>query len=171
MKLGFPVSALADYASRFPDGPDPFPVAPKIHLTKEEFLAACRWKTPRSAPLCRKNSEELVADVTRVAFSRVTGEELRIRVCTLLEGVSFPTASVLLHFFHPDPYPILDVRALWSVGVKKPVAHTFALWSQYTSFCRAIAAEAGVSMRVLDKALWQFSAEKQRGLARKSRTR
>jgi hypothetical protein len=31
----------------------------------------------------------------------------------------------------------------------------------YTEFLRGVAAKAGVSMRTLDKALWQYSKEKQ----------
>jgi hypothetical protein len=32
-------------------------------------------------------------------------------------------------------------------------------WLAYLDACRAIAREAGVTMRVLDKALWQYSSE------------
>ena len=89
-------------------------------------------------------------------------ERLRIGVLTLLQGVEMPTASVLLHLGHRDPYPILDVRAIWSLGVdKQPSYYSFESWWAYTEKCRALADEAGVSMRVLDRALWQFSSEMQ----------
>ena len=89
-------------------------------------------------------------------------ERLRIGVLTLLEGVELPTASVLLHLAHPDPYPILDVRAIWSLGIdKQPSYYPFEFWMAYTEACRALAREAGVSMRTLDRALWQYSSEMQ----------
>jgi hypothetical protein len=75
-----------------------------------------------------------------------------------LHGVSWPTASVFLHFAGRDRYPILDYRALWSLGIEKPIAYTFDFWWHYTLFCRKLADEAYVSMRTLDRALWQFSA-------------
>lgn len=80
-----------------------------------------------------------------------------------LHGVSWPTASVVLHFWHNDPYPILDFRALWSLGFdKQPTYYTFDIWSKYTDFCRRLAKESEVSMRTADRALWQFSSENQK---------
>lgn len=99
--------------------------------------------------------------MTRVALS-TPDERLRIEILTLLSGVSWPSASVLLHFGHNDPYPILDFRALWSLGIdSRKVIYNFDLWWAYTSFHRELADEAGVSMQELDLALWQYSMENQ----------
>ena len=87
---------------------------------------------------------------------------LRIGVLTLLDGVQMPTASVLLHLAHRDPYPIIDYRALWSLGVDAPpTPYSFAFWEAYTRACRSLARAANVSMRTLDRALWQYSKERQ----------
>jgi len=86
-------------------------------------------------------------------------ERHRIGVLQLLDGVSWPTASVLLHFGSPDPYPILDFRALWSLGVKTRLAFTFPYWWDYVQACRTLAAQTGVWMRTLDRALWQYSKD------------
>ena len=81
----------------------------------------------------------------------------------MLDGVGWPTASVLLHFGHAEPYPILDYRALWSCGVPRPPSqYSFGLWWPYTRFCREITRRYGISMRTLDRALWQYSKERQR---------
>jgi hypothetical protein len=88
-------------------------------------------------------------------------ERLQIEVLTLLDGVSWPTASVILHFFHSAPYPIVDFRALWSLKNKVPKRYGFNFWQKYTSYCRGLSKRAGVSMRTLDRALWQFSKENQ----------
>jgi len=82
-------------------------------------------------------------------------------VLTLLSGVGWPMASVVLHWCHTAPYPILDFRALWSLGVAPLPSYDFPLWRAYTDHCREMAAAAGVSMRDLDRALWQFSKENQ----------
>ncbi len=37
-------------------------------------------------------------------------------VLRFLDGVEWPTASTILHFCGARPYPILDYRALWSLG-------------------------------------------------------
>lgn len=130
-------------------------------LARKEFLSLCRWKTPRSQPKCARNTEALIREATAIALS--TGhEELRVGALLVLHGVSWPTASVILHFWHNDPYPILDFRALWSLGLdKKPTYYTFDFWWKYVEFCRGLAEECNVSMRTLDRALWQYSAENQ----------
>lgn len=131
-------------------------------LTKSEFLAVARWKTPRSQPLCARNAEADVRAISAVALS-TPNERLRITVLTLLEGVGWPIASAILHWTHRDPYPILDVRALWSAGLDRvPPRFEFELWRRYTLWSRATASRCGVSMRTLDKALWQYSKDTQR---------
>jgi hypothetical protein len=131
------------------------------HLTRDEFLALCRWKTPRSRPRCMKNSEGLIREATRFALN-TPEEELRIGTLTLLDGVGWPTASVILHLCHRDRYPILDVRALDSLGCPVPGVYDFAFWRDYTLFCRQLAERWRVSMRELDRALWQYSKDRSR---------
>ena len=129
-------------------------------LNKAEFLALCEWKSPRSRHQCRENSAEFVCDVTRVAFL-TSSEILRIEILTLLHGVGWPTASTILHFCHPQPYPIIDFRALWTLKSDVPNQYTFSFWWNYTKFCRSLAAKTKLSMRKLDMALWQYSKENQ----------
>jgi hypothetical protein len=139
-------------------------VAPRArengYLTKADFLAVCAWKSPRSRPRCEANSEAFVRAVTATALS-TPSEQLRVEALTLLSGVNWPTASAILHFCHADPYPVLDVRALWSLGVEGPAHYGFAFWNEYTRCCRALARRSRVSMRALDRALWQYSKENQ----------
>lgn len=147
--------------------------------TKLEFLDICYWKSPRSKPLCTKNPDEFIRAVAATALS-TPSERLRIEVLTLLSGVGWPMASAILHWIHPDPYPILDVRALWSVGwsriddkpsfaydfddwppgVEKSLfVFDFEHWWEYTIYCRQLRSQCGVTMRDLDRALWQYAKE------------
>ena len=95
-------------------------------------------------------------------FRRAFKKIYVLLLLTCLTGVSWPTASVILHFFHPDPYPIMDFRALWSVSLKVPAQYTFEFWWEYVKFCRGIASRSRVDMRTLDRALWQYSKERQK---------
>jgi hypothetical protein len=176
--LRFDKSAIATLATQYPAADDArieCEVAPRVWssgcYSKADFLIVCKWKSPRTVRHCERNDENFIESVTRTALS-TTDERLRIEVLTLLGGVDWPTASVLLHFGTKDTYPILDFRALWSLGLTEPPVYDFAFWSSYTSFCRGLARESGVSMRALDRALWQFSKKKQhrRPTARSSRT-
>lgn len=123
---------------------------------REEFLEVCYWKTPRSSRRCELNAPDFIREVTSVALS-TENERLRIEVLTLLHGVSWPTASVLLHFAHRDRYPILDFRALEALGVDGRQNYSFELWWEYVKICRALADKAGVTMRTLDRAMWWWS--------------
>ena len=131
------------------------------YFTKGELIVVCRWKTPRSQSRVASNEAAEIEELTRFALS-TSSERARIGIMPLLHGVAWPTASVLLHFAHREPYPILDYRALWSLDTDKPpYDYTFPFWIEYVTFCRAVAKQAGRSMRTLDRALWQYSKENQ----------
>lgn len=129
-------------------------------LSLEHLMRLGRWKSVRSTSYVRRNTDEYVREITRFALS-TPSERARIEALTLLDGVGWPTASVVLHLYHGERYPILDVRALWSVGADLTRAYDFAFWRDYVQFCREQASRAGVDMRTLDRALWQCSKEKQ----------
>ena len=131
------------------------------YLTKEQLKKVAHWKTPRSSGHVEKNEPNYVKEVTSWSFSS-SGERSRIEVLTILDGVQWPTASVILHLFHKEKYPILDFRALWSVGVDAPAQYSFKFWWQYVQFCRSITERNSLDMRALDRALWQYSKENQK---------
>lgn len=139
-------------------------LAPRVrerqYLTRSEFLRLCEWKTSRTKSRCARNSAERVRAATGIAL-RTQDDQAKIGVLRLLDGVDWPTASVILHFCDPLPYPILDYRALWSLGYRQPPNYTFGFWMAYTQFTRELSRGTGHSMRVVDQALWQYSKEKQ----------
>ena len=130
------------------------------YMTKDQLRTVARWKSVRSAGRVENNSEDYVKEVTKFAFA-ANSERLRIELLTLLDGVRWPTASVLLHFFHQDPYPIIDFRALWTVSLDVPNQYSFDFWWEYAVYCRELAGKCELDMRLLDKALWQYSRENQ----------
>ncbi len=130
------------------------------YLTKGDFVALCEWNSRRPRARYRANTEDFIREVTRVSFS-TKHERLRIEVLTLLNGVSMSTASVLLHFCAPDPYPILDRNSLWSLQAAPPAKLDFDFWWQYVRVTRKLAKQQRVTMRTLDKALWQYAVENQ----------
>lgn len=125
-------------------------------LTKDQLRLICQWKAPRSAGHVEKSDASYIEEVTRFALTS-KHERARVEVLTILDGVSWPTSSVILHLFHTEQYPIVDFRALWSVGVEVPTQYTFDFWWRYVEYCRSIAMRNKVCMRTLDRALWQYS--------------
>jgi hypothetical protein len=130
------------------------------YLTVTQLHELARWKSTRRAELVKENTEAFVREITAFSFS-ATFEQSRIGSLVLLSGVQYPTASVILHFCVDDTYPILDFRAIWSLGLEKPAVYSPVYWVKYTNVCRLLASEHGLSVRELDMALWQFSKEHQ----------
>jgi hypothetical protein len=126
------------------------------YYTRDDARTVYRWKARRSEGRFAVVDERTVRETTRRAFA-AQDETERIETLTSLPGVGVPVASALLHFAFPDAYPILDVRALESLGVKRRSVYPASFWVQYVAFYRALAAEQGVSLRTLDAALWQHS--------------
>jgi hypothetical protein len=166
-RLRFPLSEVAFWAARYAYADDAGVEAigeearQRGCYTRDEFLAVMRWKSVRTHSLCERNTEAAVVKATKSALY-VHDQPSRVRALTALQGVGLPSASILLHFAHRDPYPILDDRVMWSLSVDPlPTSYSFDLWWQYARTCRALADEAGVSMRTLHRALWQYATEHQ----------
>ena len=166
-KLRFPISEVGYWSKRddYPPDTTVADMATKVRaqgfLTHAQLMDVVNWKAPRSRRHAARANPNLVVEATRIMFS-TPHEELRIGVPSLILGVGTPMASVLLHFFHADPYPIIDYRALWSLSLEQTYAYyTFGAWWSYVEACRTLSAQAGVDMRTLDRALWQFSNEHQ----------
>mgnify|MGYP001569816153 FL=1 len=159
---------IATWAARFRDAGSDDDLLDRIrplvlvrgHLIRPEFLKICAWKSVRTKPRCRKNSAHTIETLTRAAFA-ASDEALKIDLLRLLDGVEWPTASTILHFCDARPYPILDYRALWSLGYAKPPRYTMEFWLGYLEFTRGLAARVGLPIRTVDKALWQYSKERQ----------
>jgi len=167
MKLRFPEACILEWASKYTyqrDEQSLIDIDPIIKkagfLTKAQLRQVAKWKSPRSAGRIEKNNEEYIREITSMSFSAKT-ERGRIAILTLLDGIEWPSASVILHFFHKLEYPILDFRALWSVNENAPSQYSFDFWWVYVEYCRELAQRNHVNMRTLDRALWQYSKENQ----------
>jgi hypothetical protein len=164
-ELQFPAAEIAALAARFSYVDDPATLLigaaarARGHYERDEFLAVCAWKSPRSRPRVRANAEDAIRAATAIALDPVSSEQARMEALTSLEGVGVPTASTLLYFAFPADYPILDVRALHALGVKSRSVYPVTFWLGYLAACRELATAHGVSLRTLDKALWQWSKE------------
>ena len=159
-ELQFPIEEVAAYASRFGFEHEEEALAigaaarERGYYLRSEFIQICLWKTRRVSVRIQKNSDEEIAESTRLALG---GEG--IKPLLGLDGVSWGRASTLLHLALPDLYPILDHRAVHALGASWPSAVSFGFWSDFVDAFRATRERAGVSGRELDRALWQWSSE------------
>jgi hypothetical protein len=163
--LQFDPGEIPGLAARFGDTDDSAPeqagraAAARGHYARDEFLVVCAWKSPRSRPRVQANDAAAIEAHTRDALA-ASDEAVRMEALLRLNGVGVPTASCLLYFADPASYTILDVRALESLGVRGRSTYPVAFWLEYLYTCRELARLHGVSLRTLDKALWQHSKER-----------
>ena len=133
--------------------------SPPACLTKEVLIKIADWKASRTKGYVNKNDPDYVEEVTRVSFT-TKNEKLRLEVLTLLNGVDVRMASAILQFCFPDLYTVMDWRAwesLRNLGkISGKIEDTYECYKKYNDVCQEIAKQFHVSLRALDKALWQW---------------
>ena len=126
------------------------------YLNKETFVSIGRWKTKRQTKNYLKNGDNFVKEITQRALS-TKGELSRIESLMQLHGVSWAVASVILHFAFLNRYPILDFRAIWSLGLPQPKSYNFKFWQEYVAVFRNLLQATGLPARTVDRGLWMYS--------------
>jgi hypothetical protein len=131
-------------------------------FSKPEFLAMCRWKSPRAIGRCQANSAQLIREVSRRVFL-TKAEAQRLELLTSLAGVGIPTASAILTLTDPRRYGVIDIRAwqeLYRLGAVQDRAGGQGFrtehWLQYLGILRQQARALGASVRQVEYSLFAF---------------
>jgi len=140
------------------------------YLTKREFLAICRWKSPRSIRHCMKNSPARIRRQSAIALAS-RSEQVRFEALTALDGVGAPTASAILTLTDPRQYGVMDIR-VWqllfefgSVRTKPGGAgFTFSDWHLYLVTLRDHAKRLGATVRAVEYSLFLYHQRIQEGV-------
>jgi len=140
------------------------------HLTKPEFLAICRWKSPRAIRHFMKNSPDRIRRQSALALAS-RSERARFEALTALDGVGAPMASAILTLTNPRRYGVIDIRVwqllfeLGSVRMKPGgVGFTFSDWDQFLMELRYHAKQLGVSVRAVEYSLFLYHKRVKRGV-------
>jgi len=144
-------------------------VKPSKQFSRSEFLAMCRWKSPRALHHHEANSSAVLRRVSRAVF-RTRSERRRLELLTSLEGVSVPTASAILTLTDPRRYGVIDVR-VWQLLFRlrsvdrnpRGVGFRFADWAHYLMKLRHHAKRLGVSVRRVEHSLFLYHQRTQTG--------
>src|SRR5438094_9577254 len=106
-ELRFPLAEIPHWASRYSfPGEDRLAerVAPAVrargYLTRAEFLALCKWKTPRTSKRCALNSSQHIRHTTHLCFT-TADDGAKSSILPRLVGADAPTESLLLPFCAP----------------------------------------------------------------------
>lgn len=126
--------------------------------SRQDLVEVVRWKSPRALRRLDANSDEDIADITRLAFAAPA--RLRHRVLLLLGGIGRPVASAVLTVWDPSAYTVLDFRAVGALFRLRELASpqvTDIEYGTYVELCLRLAESVRVSPRDLDRALWKWS--------------
>jgi hypothetical protein len=138
---------------------------------KADLKKIVEWKSPRSVHYLEANSAEEIDAAVDPAILGPDDATKAISALMELKGVGLPVASAILTAMFPDRYTVIDFRALEALGHDQA---GIEFYRKYLEFCRLLSgalAETGklevqadhpapTELRVLDRALWQWSASK-----------
>lgn len=138
-------------------------------ISRGEFLAMCRWKSPRALRHYRRNTAGRVREASRRALA-ARSERRRMEHLLALDGVSVPVASAILTLLDPRRYGVLDIRA-WQMlyamrgVVANPAGRSFSVgqWLRYLTTLRLHARRLGASARAVEYTLFLCHRKRQRG--------
>ena len=133
-------------------------------FTVADLASVVEWKF-RDDPEKKARSLALVARNDEANVNRLSSQALNIPGCedsyrmnciTLLEGVSPVLASVILTFFDPKQYCILDTYT-WKalLGNPPPNMQTTQNYLKLLEVIRKTAAKQKLDVRIIDKALFK----------------
>ena len=137
-------------------------------LTVADLSQVVEWKfkdepekKTRVLELVSRNNEDTVKRLSSQALSIPSCEDAyRMSCLTLLEGISPVLASVILTFFDPKQYCILD-PATWKALLGNPPPNLLATpnYLKLLAVIRKTAAKQNLDVRVIDKAFYKKSID------------
>lgn len=159
-QLRFPTTEIDLWAAKYPDEDDTEAFDAGAKIRRGDFGAAnleriIRWKSHRRLDLIYKNSPEEIADALRLSID-ARQPRSAFSVLMGLRGVETPMASAILTAIDQNKYTVIDIRALEALGSKAMIDLNFYL-DHYFPECLRLSAQAGVSLRQFDRALWSWS--------------
>jgi hypothetical protein len=124
----------------------------------EDFRLIFEWKTRgRGRSRLDENSNGEIVDALSLALKANTPRS-SIAVLRGLHGVDVPVASAIMAMMQPNVHTVIDFRALESPGYDGAY-NQIAFYLCYRSYCVELSRRWGLSLRELDRALWQWSSE------------
>jgi hypothetical protein len=164
--LKFEPSKINDLAQRYDYKEDDDPIQAGSAIrdgdhSRANLMRIFEWKTNgRGRSRLSHNTDIEISDALRMAAGAKTARA-SIAVLCGLRGVGVPVASAILTAIDPSRYTIIDFRALEALGYTGS-DRNIDFYLGYLSKCRDLATEHKVSLRDLDRALWQWSKENNR---------
>lgn len=127
-------------------------------LSKEVFTEILNWKSARVKGKVKWHEFETYENAIRDAFIAEADKKLTI-LCGLY-GIGAPVGSTILHFMHPNDFPIIDIRTAESLHHNGYLDSSKTDLSRFAAFRKELLKIANecpsFSLREIDRALFAY---------------
>jgi len=134
------------------------------YLTKEDLIQIIEWKfqgrlagrQKRFLRMIEDLDDRLIRNVSKLAFES-EDDETRIKLFCVIRGVGTALTSVILAFYDPDNYGIMDIHS-WREMFGKEPKNLFTSEKHLIRFLnklREISVEVSLPCRDIEKALFK----------------
>jgi len=141
-------------------------------FTKSDLIEIVRWKFQSPRLLGRRkrvlsfidrNKESTIREFSKLAFSRNKNDETKLKLLSSpnIKGMGNALASVILAFYNPKNYGVLDIHAWRELFDKKIGEEPKDLFSnhekaiEFFNKLRGISSKTGLYCRDIEKALFK----------------
>lgn len=133
-------------------------------ITKQDLSRIVKWKfqgrllgrQKRILKLLEDVEESFIEEISKLAF-KSKDDEVRLKLFSSIKGVGNALSSVILTFYDPQNYGVLDIHAWRGLFGKEP-ADIFSNNKQAIKFfkkLREVSSETGLSCRDVEKAIFK----------------
>lgn len=134
------------------------------HLTKEDLMQIIKWKfqgrlagrQKRFLRMIEDANDPFIRNVSKLAFE-AADDETRIKLFCVIKGIGTALTSVILAFYDPDNYGIMDIHSWRELFGKEPndlfSSHRYLL--RFLNKLREISKEVDLHCRDIEKALFK----------------
>ena len=141
----------------------------KRHFTKGDIEEIIRWKFQgrllgrQRINLARvqRVEEWVITKVTTLAFEMPT-DKLKLKLLVAIDGVGISVASVILTFYDPDNYGVLDFHVWHGLYNSDKKMFTDQECLKYFGDLRSWAREVGLPCRDVEKAIFKKDIDQQK---------
>jgi hypothetical protein len=134
-------------------------------MTKSDLIKIVKWKfqgrlsgrQKRILNLLENVDGQFIENLSKLAFSN-KDDEIRLNLLCKIKGVGNALSSVILTFYDPQNYGVLDIHAWRGLFKEKEPSDIFSNKKQaikYFNKLREISSKTGLSCRDIEKAFFK----------------
>ncbi len=131
----------------------------KQSISKEIFIKILKWKSPRLMGIVKLNRfERDYAPILKSCLNDYSSAN-QLNSLEALYGIGIPTASTILHFMHPDKFPIMDIRTAETMkhfGLLESESISKMSYWKYNNIISKLKGTSNKSLRIIDRALFAY---------------